>query len=92
VYWYQKAADQGYAKAQYNLGVMYANDKGVLKDAKQAVYWYLFDTNTQIVYHLLTRLYQKHTQFQDWIVLLHTPDQLLFDTSTRLAYNGKSTI
>jgi hypothetical protein len=30
----------------------------------------LFDTNTQIVYHLLTRLYQKHTQFQDWIVLL----------------------
>jgi TPR repeat protein len=31
---------QGYAKAQYNLGVMYANDKGVLKDAKQAVYWY----------------------------------------------------
>jgi hypothetical protein len=45
----------------------------------------LFDTNTQIAYHLLTRLYQKHTQFQDWIVLLHTPDQLLFDTSTRLA-------
>jgi hypothetical protein len=40
VYWYQKAANQGYAKAQYNLGVMYANDKGVLKDAKQAVYWY----------------------------------------------------
>jgi TPR repeat protein len=27
-------------QAQYNLGVMYANDKGVLKDAKQAVYWY----------------------------------------------------
>jgi TPR repeat protein len=26
-------------------------------------------------------------QFQDWIVLLHTPDQLLFDTNTRLAYN-----
>jgi TPR repeat protein len=40
VYWYQKAADQGYAKAQYNLGVMYANGKGVLKDDKQAVYWY----------------------------------------------------
>jgi hypothetical protein len=38
VYWYQKAADQGHAKAQYNLGVMYANGKGVLKDAKQDQY------------------------------------------------------
>jgi TPR repeat protein len=25
VYWYQKAADQGYAEAQSILGVMYAN-------------------------------------------------------------------
>jgi TPR repeat protein len=40
LHWYQKAADQGQAKAQYNLGVMYANGKGVLKDDKQAVYWY----------------------------------------------------
>jgi TPR repeat protein len=40
VYWYQKAADQGYAEAQSILGVMYANGKGVLKDDKQAVYWY----------------------------------------------------
>jgi TPR repeat protein len=39
VYWYQKAADQGLAEAQYNLGVMYVNGKGVLKDYKQAVYW-----------------------------------------------------
>jgi TPR repeat protein len=32
VYWYQKAADQGDAKAQSNLGIMYAFGKGVLKD------------------------------------------------------------
>jgi TPR repeat protein len=32
VYWYQKAADQGYAEAQSILGVMYAFGKGVLKD------------------------------------------------------------
>jgi TPR repeat protein len=38
--WYQKAADQGYAGAQYDLGFMYVNGKGVLKDDKQAVYWY----------------------------------------------------
>jgi TPR repeat protein len=40
VYWYQKAADQGYAEAQSILGVMYAFGKGVLKNDKQAVYWY----------------------------------------------------
>jgi TPR repeat protein len=56
---------------------MYAFGKGVLKDYKQAVYWYqkaadqgyakaqsnlgLFDTNTRLVYHLLIRLCQKHT-------------------------------
>jgi TPR repeat protein len=28
------------AEAQYNLGNMHVNGKGVLKDAKQAVYWY----------------------------------------------------
>jgi TPR repeat protein len=40
VYWYQKAAAQENTGAQYNLGVMYTNGKGVSKDAKQAVYWY----------------------------------------------------
>jgi TPR repeat protein len=34
------SADQGYAKAQSNLGIAYAFGKGVLKDDKQAVYWY----------------------------------------------------
>jgi TPR repeat protein len=38
VYWYQKAADQGQAQTQFNLGVKYAFGKGVLKDDKQAVY------------------------------------------------------
>jgi TPR repeat protein len=31
VYWYQKAADQGYAKAQSNLGIAYAFGKGVFR-------------------------------------------------------------
>ncbi|MDC0390761.1 sel1 repeat family protein [Candidatus Thioglobus sp.] len=40
--YYQKAADRGHAKAQYNLGLMYdnGNGNGVLKDGKQAVKWY----------------------------------------------------
>ena len=33
-------AKQGDADAQLNLGVMYANGKGVLKDDKQATKWY----------------------------------------------------
>jgi TPR repeat protein len=34
--WYQLAADQGLAKAQYNLGHSYANGQGVPSDYKMA--------------------------------------------------------
>lgn len=37
---YQKASNQGYAEAQYNLGVCYYKGEGVVKDIKKAVYWY----------------------------------------------------
>ena len=33
-------AEQGYAPAQYNLGVMYDDGKGVPQDDKEAVRWY----------------------------------------------------
>ena len=36
----QKAAEQGDAMAQFNLGVMYTNGRGVAQDDKQAVAWY----------------------------------------------------
>jgi TPR repeat protein len=35
VAWYKKAADQGYAQAQLNIGSMYDNGEGVQKDYKQ---------------------------------------------------------
>ena len=38
--WFRKAADQGVAKAQYNIGVMYVKGRGVLKDYAEAVKWY----------------------------------------------------
>ena len=38
--WFRKAAMQGYAKAQYNLGVMYANGEGVPEDDAEAANWY----------------------------------------------------
>ena len=36
----RKAADQGDASAQSNLGYMYANGQGVTQDDKEAVKWY----------------------------------------------------
>ena len=39
VKWYRKAADQGLAQAQLNLGVMYANGTGVPKDNVLAYMW-----------------------------------------------------
>ena len=35
--WFQKAADQGIAGAQFNLGFMYADGRGVAKDERKAV-------------------------------------------------------
>jgi TPR repeat protein len=40
VRWYRKAAEQGNAKAQFNLGVMYDLGKGVKQDDAEAVKWY----------------------------------------------------
>src|SRR5690606_38356514 len=37
---FTELAEQGVAKAQFNLGFMYANGEGVPKDASQAVTWY----------------------------------------------------
>ena len=38
--WYRKAAEQGNASAQFNLGLMYGNGEGVPQDAPEAVRWY----------------------------------------------------
>ncbi|GBC10321.1 hypothetical protein RclHR1_09520006 [Rhizophagus clarus] len=37
---YQKAANLGNIKAQFNLGKIYENGKGVEKDMDQAIFWY----------------------------------------------------
>ena len=39
VVWYRRSAEQGYAEAQYNLGVKYANGQGVEQDTKEAIRW-----------------------------------------------------
>ena len=40
VKWYRKAAEQGVAEAQFNLGVCYDNGEGVAQDKEEAVKWY----------------------------------------------------
>jgi uncharacterized protein len=59
--WYRKAADQGIANAQYNLGVFYANGHGVPQDYVEAVKWYrkaadqgfaMAETNLGVMYAL----------------------------------------
>ena len=37
--WFNKSSEQGFAKAQYNLGVCYYNGSGVVKDYSKAVFW-----------------------------------------------------
>ena len=37
---YRKAADQGHAEAQFNLGVMYDEGRGVPQSDKEAAMWY----------------------------------------------------
>jgi len=37
--WYRKAADQGHALAQCNLGIVYHNGIGLAQDFEQAKQW-----------------------------------------------------
>jgi uncharacterized protein len=39
VRWYRKAAEQGLANAQFNLGLMYAKGQGVPQDYAEAPMW-----------------------------------------------------
>ena len=40
VYWYEKAAEQGHAEAQWALGFMYDDGSDVKQDYTKANYWY----------------------------------------------------
>ena len=40
VKWFRKAAEQGYAPAQFRLGLCYAQNIGVSKDMAEAVKWF----------------------------------------------------
>lgn len=61
VYWYQKAAAQGYPEAMNNLGDKYEYGRGVVRNYAQAVYWYQRAADQKIVEAMynLGRLYLR---------------------------------
>lgn len=63
VYWYRKAADQGYADGQNNMGWMYQKGLGVKKDLGRALYWYrkAADQGYSIARYNVGTMYMKGT-------------------------------
>ena len=45
---FKLSAEQGYAQAQYNLGLMYSKGEGVPSDDKKAVKWYRLSAEQRI--------------------------------------------
>ena len=73
--WYLKAAKQGYADAQNNLGFFYENGHGVTRDYTQAREWYLKaaeqgnsdgQNNLGRLYHLGEGVTQDYVKAKDW--------------------------
>jgi TPR repeat protein len=71
VKWYKLAAEQGYAKSQHNLGVMYGMGMGVIQDNVYAHMWWNIAassgnkgavTNKDIVAKLMTPSQLKTAQ------------------------------
>jgi TPR repeat protein len=58
--WYRRAADQGHADAQYNLGFMYLLGEGVPSDPKEGLRWLLCaaDQGDKSSFRLLADLYR----------------------------------
>jgi len=66
-FWFRKAADQGEAMAQFNLGRMYLNGTGVPQDYAQAYLW----TNLAAAQEL-----EKAVKTRDNLVKALTPSQI----------------
>ncbi len=69
--WWRKAAEQGHAKAQYNLGFMYAKGRGVTQDYVQAYMWidlavanYFSQTNRHRAARFRQRIAERMTPAQ----------------------------
>jgi len=91
VYWYTKAAEQGLANAQFDLGRMYVTGKGVTQDVELGVAWQLKAAeqglaNAQFAigkrYFLGVGLVQDHQQAQ--LMILKAAEQGLVGAQSQL--------
>jgi len=71
--WYRLSAEQGTAEAQFNLGLIYANGRGVPQDHKEAVKWYRLSTKqgTAEAQYNLGLMYAKGRGVPQDYVLTH---------------------
>jgi uncharacterized protein len=72
--WYRKAADQGYADADYNIGFMYATGQGVPQDYVQAYQW--FETAAARYARSETESRARAVKYRDLIAKRMTPAQI----------------
>lgn len=63
--WWLKAANQNYAKAQNNLGLMYERGEGVEKDFRAAEYWYKKAANQNFVIAQYNLAYLYEVELKD---------------------------
>ena len=80
---YRKAADQGNAGAQHNLGVMYGNGQGVLQDYVQAHKWISLSASSATT----ADVREQGTKNRDIVAARMTPQQIA--EAQRLAQEWK---
>ena len=85
VIWYRKAADQGNALAQFNLGLMLREGQGVPQDDVRAHMW--FDIAAAVASNASVR--DQSVKHRDLVAAKMTPEQIA--EAQRLAREWKPT-
>jgi TPR repeat protein len=72
VKWYRKAAEQGYAAAQSNLGAAYYHGQGVRRDYSLSYFWYSLSVSRSTGEN-----YTKRAQYRDATAKKLDPGRLM---------------
>ena len=80
--WYLLAAEQGYAHAQYEIGVMYAEGHGVPQDITEAYLWW----NLAVTYLEVDAIRDTFIRTRDQAAERLTPEQLAAAQSRALKF------
>jgi TPR repeat protein len=95
VKWYRKAAEQGLASAQLNLGFMYAQGHGVTKDERVAAEWYrkaAEQGNQEAKYRLLESQRQSKMEAKNKLLESQRRSQMPASTPTTSPQNTSGKI